>query len=139
MRCLLPAMLLTVAACAGTTTQGRTLYDDLGGEAGIRNIVTTTVRLAHADERISFLFEEMNDADLIAQLEDQICHLSGGPCTYEGRDMAEAHSGMDISEAEFDVFVDRFIDAMVEAGVSHPARNRLLALLAPMREDIIHQ
>lgn len=48
-------------------------------------------------------------------------------------------SGIDISESEFDVFVDRCIDAMVEAGVPHPAHNRLLALLAPMREDIIRQ
>ena len=53
--------------------------------------------------------------------------------------MIETHSGLDISEAEFDIFVELFIDVMEQVGISHSARNRLLAILAPMRQDIIHQ
>lgn len=139
-RSALLSLPLLAAACAATPGPGgRSLYEDLGGKEGVEKIVTTAVRLAHADERISELFEEMEDAELIRQLQDQICHLSGGPCEYQGRSMAEAHSGMDITEAEFDAFVEDLIDAMEETGIPHPARNRLLSLLVPMRADIIHQ
>lgn len=65
--------------------------------------------------------------------------LSGGPCEYEGLGIVEAHSGMEITEAEFDIFVELVIDAMEFADIPHTAHNKLLALLAPMGEDIIYQ
>ncbi|MEM6998202.1 MAG: group 1 truncated hemoglobin, partial [Pseudomonadota bacterium] len=95
--------------------------------------------LSHSDERIAFLFEDTDDDELIKQISDQVCFLSKGPCEYEGLDMVEAHSGMEITKAEFDIFVEIVIDAMEFANIPHTARNKLLALLAPMREDIIHQ
>ena len=130
---------LLLGACASGPQKDDSLYKDLGGKQGIARLVTKAVELAHSDERIAFQFENADDENLIEQLDDLICELSGGPCSYEGLDMAEAHSGMEITEAEFDVFVERVIDAMEQAGIAHPARNRLLALLSPMREDIIHQ
>jgi hemoglobin len=115
------------------------LYTELGAEEGINRFVTKAVELSHSDERIAFLFEDTDDAELIIQISDQVCFLSQGPCEYEGLDMVEAHSGMEITEAEFDIFVEIVIDAMESADIPHTARNKLLALLAPMREDIIYQ
>jgi hemoglobin len=137
--CLFIAILLGLTACTATPSKDDSLYRALGGEDGIERLIGKTVELAHEDPRIAFMFEDADDGNLIEQLEDQICELSGGPCEYTGLDMEEAHSGMEITEAEFDVFVERVIDAMEETGVPHPARNRLLALLAPMREQVIHQ
>jgi hemoglobin len=133
------ALALATSGCAAPGNKGDELFQDLGGKDGIARFVSTAVSLAHHDPRIGFLFEDADDENLITQLADQICALSGGPCQYEGQDMAEAHSGMEITEAEFDVFVELVIDAMEQSGISHSARNRLLALLAPMREDVIHQ
>ena len=36
-------------------------------------------------------------------LVDQICEAIGGPCTYTGRDMKQAHTDMAVTAAEFDV------------------------------------
>ena len=116
-----------------------TLYTELGEFEGINEFVTKAVEISHADERIAFLFEDTDDEELIVQISDQICFLSNGPCEYDGQDMDEVHSGMEITEAEFDIFVAIVIDAMEYADISHSARNKLLALLAPMREDIIYQ
>ena len=115
------------------------LYIELGEQDGINRFVTKAVELSHSDKRIAFLFEDTDDEELIKQLEDQMCFLSGGPCVYEGQDMVEAHSGQEITEAEFDIFVEIVIDAMEFAGIPHPARNKLLAILAPMRKDILYQ
>lgn len=114
------------------------LYIELGESEGISKFVTKAVEISHADERIAFLFEDTDDEELIVQISDQICFLSDGPCEYDGQDMDEVHSGMEITEAEFDIFVAIVIDAMEYADISHSARNKLLALLAPMREDIIN-
>ena len=122
-----------------SASYAESLYTELGEEKSIKHFVTKVVALSHNDERIAFLFEETDDAELIKQLESQICFLSSGPCEYEGLDMVEAHSGMEITEAEFDIFVELVIDAMELSGIPHTAINKLLALLAPMREDIIYQ
>lgn len=126
-------------ACFISYSHADSLYTELGEQNGISRFVAKAVELSHSDKRIAFLFEDTDDTELTKQLEDQICFLSGGPCEYEGLDMVEAHSGMEITEAEFDIFVELVIDAMEYAGIPHTARNKLLALLAPMREDIIHQ
>lgn len=116
-----------------------TLYKELGESEGINKLVTKAVETSHTDQRIAFLFEDTDDEELIVQISDQICFLSDGPCEYDGQEMDEVHSGMEITEAEFDIFVAIVIDAMEYADISHSARNKLLALLAPMREDIINQ
>ncbi len=115
------------------------LYTELGESEGINGFVKKAVELSHNDKRIAFLFEDTDDEELIKQISDQVCFLSNGPCEYEGLDMVEAHSGMEITEAEFDIFVEIVIDAMELENIPHTARNKLLALLAPMREDIIYQ
>lgn len=131
-------ILSSIVICS-TTSYAASLYTELGEASGINKFVTKAVELSHNDERIAFLFEDSDDAELIKQISDQICALSDGPCEYDGLDMVEAHSGMEITEAEFDIFVSLVIDAMEFADIPHPTRNKLLALLAPMRKDIIHQ
>jgi len=137
---LLHLLTLTILAfMVLVTAHADTLYSELGEAEGIDKFVSKAVEVSHADERIAFLFEDTDDEEVIIQISDQICFLSGGPCEYEGQDMDEVHSGLEITESEFDIFVAIVIDAMEFADIPHPARNKLLALLAPMREDIIHQ
>ena len=134
------AVVISLAGCAGNQPrQDDSLYRQLGGDIGIDNLVVTSIQMLHKDERIAFLFEETEDANLVEQLNNQLCFLSGGPCTYDGLSMQDAHAGMELTEAEFDVFVEIFIDAMTETGIPFSAQNQLLAILAPMRPDIIHQ
>ncbi len=130
---------IVLLSFVSTSIYAETLYSELGESAGINKFVTKAVEISHADQRIAFLFEDTDDEELIIQISDQICFLSDGPCEYDGQDMDEVHSGMEITEAEFDIFVAIVIDAMEYADISHSARNKLLALLAPMREDIIYQ
>ena len=131
--------ILALLILAPVSLQADTLYQELGKAECITKFVTKAVELYHSDERLAFLFEDVNDEYLIEQLEDHMCNLSGGPCNYEGLDMVSAHSGLEITKAEFDIFVEIFIDALEYAEIPHSTRYKLLALLAPMRKDIIHQ
>jgi hemoglobin len=138
MRLILGTMMsLLLAACA--TTREPRLYDALGGEAGVATLVDALVAEYHADAKIGFLFADTDDAYLKARLREQICQISDGGCEYTGLSMEEAHSGMDLSEAQFNDFVDASRRAMTRAGVAIGVQNRLLARLAPMRGEVIHQ
>ena len=64
---------------------------------------------------------------------------TGGPCTYTGEELVEVHTGLDITEAEFNSLVEDLIDVMQERNIPRAAQNELLARLAPTRKDIIYQ
>ena len=62
---------------------------------------------------------------------------TGGPCTYAGRSMKEAHAGMDITEAEFEIMVDDLVQTLNAYKVPKKEQDELLALLAPMKSDVV--
>ncbi len=114
------------------------LYDALGGAAGVERLVDALTAEYHSDANIAPLFAATDDAYFKARLREQVCMISDGDCEYTGLSMAEAHSGMDLSEAQFNDFVDVSRRAMTKAGFAIGVQNRLLARLAPMREQVIH-
>ena len=113
------------------------LYDALGGQNGLRALMNDFVNRLKADARLAEAFKDANGANLAKQLTDQICQLSGGPCVYNGPDMKEAHSNMDVTRADFNALVEVLQRAMDAQGIAFSQQNRLLALLAPMHRDII--
>lgn len=129
-----------LAACAGTASRGSdALYREVGGDAGIERLVERLLDRVHANERIAFLFANSDRADLQRLIEEQFCDEFGGPCTYGGRDMVESHSGLGIRHAEFEVFVEDLILAMEDVSLPTATQNRILAIFAPMRDDVVDQ
>ncbi len=137
---LLTAMLLSLlAGCSLGTRSSPTLYEALGGMQGIETLVAAVVEEAHADPRFGDLFVQADTQRLREQLAIQICELADGPCRYEGLDMVTAHSGMRISRAEFNWFVEDTQIAMDRVGLAWPTQNRLLARLAALQPQIIDE
>ncbi|HET9680077.1 MAG TPA: group 1 truncated hemoglobin [Gammaproteobacteria bacterium] len=134
---VLAAALLT--ACASQAQQDDSLYQELGGTPGIERLVTALLDRIYADERIAFLFQDTDRKNLHGLIVDQICMETGGPCEYTGLSMLEAHAGMKIRHSEFDAFVEDFILAMEDVGIPYTTQNRVLAIFAPMRDEIIHK
>jgi hemoglobin len=131
------ALAMLVSGCAGTPTDS--LYQALGAEPGVRRLVDEVVLELHGDSRINALFKETDDAYFRERLFEQICELSGGGCEYTGLSMEEAHSGMQLTETDFNYFVDDVRTGMTRAGISIGAQNRLLALFRPMHGDTLHK
>lgn len=113
------------------------LYRALGGKPGIAAIVEDLlINIAH-DERIVQRFADTDIDRLQRLLNEQFCVLSGGPCTYTGGSMREAHHGKNISHAQFNALVENLIDALEENAIPLAAQNRLLGVLAPLHGDIV--
>lgn len=129
---------LLAAGCATPGTQGA-LYDDLGGQAGIEKLVGRFIFEIGNDALIRPYFEETDLDRFHEKLTEQICEVSGGPCRYSGDSMVDSHRNMGVTEAHFNQTVDLLIRAMEAEDIPHRVQNRLLAVLAPLREDIIYQ
>lgn len=128
---------LTLAAGCASRPPADDLYRDLGGKPGITRIVDAFLVHLSEDELVVDTFADTDIAEFRRLLIEQLCDLSGGPCEYTGRTMAESHAGMGVTPAMFNALVADLIDAMDDAGVPQGAQNRLLGLLAPMHGDIV--
>ena len=133
------------AACASAppeTPAGPTLYQRLGGREAIKGVVDDFVANLAADPRVNSRFKGF-DAPKIAKIQtdlaDQICDLTGGPCSYLGRDMKTTHKGMKITEAEWSATVDNLGKALDKNKVGDKEKRELVGLLAPMKPDIVGQ
>jgi hemoglobin len=131
--------LAAFAAAAQGSAGTAELYGALGGQPGIARLMDGFVDHAVADPRLAATFKDAKAAHLKAQLTDQICQLSGGPCRYSGPDMKVAHAELGIARADFNALVEVLQESMSDQGLSFGTQNRLLALLAPMYRDIVTQ
>lgn len=119
-----------------------TLYTRLGGTAAIASVVDTFLVEVLADTVINSRFNTLPGERVTAlrqNLIDQICAGSGGPCTYMGKSMMAAHTGMNIQEAEFNALVGDLITSLDKHNVPEQEKNDLLAILGPMQPDIVGQ
>jgi len=90
-----------------------------------------------ADPRTGPHFKPANQQNVKAQLVDQFCVVTGGPCVYKGVDMKSAHSNLDITKSDFNALVEVLQWSMDAQGIPFGAQNQLLAQLAPMHRDVI--
>jgi hemoglobin len=112
------------------------LYEQLGERAGIADIVEDLLYLIVEDDRINEHFAGVDIEQFHTNLTDQLCSLSGGPCTYTGREMRESHADMNITDTEFNALAENLILAMEKNGVATSAQNRLIERIVPMYPDI---
>lgn len=134
--CLLFAVMANTAAVQAQTTP-QTLYQALGSESGINQIVDEALRIILQDERIKTSFKETNIPRLAQLLKEQFCVISAGPCKYSGDDMKTVHQGLGINAAQFYALAEDVQIAMDKLAIPSATQNRLMALLAPMKRDIV--
>jgi len=133
---LISAFLILVAA-RGAGAADDSLYQHLGGQDGIVKIANLTTDNFLADNRIKATFYNTNMDRFRKLLAEQLCSVSGGPCKYTGRSMAESHKGLHLHNKDFNAVVEDLERAMDAQGIPFATQNRLLAILAPMQHDIV--
>jgi hemoglobin len=92
-----------------------------------------------ADTRINKKFARSNIPRVKSMLVDQICSATGGPCTYTGRSMKEAHTNMGVTDGEFDALVEDLVAALNQFNVAKADQDALLTTLGSMRPDIVER
>jgi hemoglobin len=113
------------------------LYDRLGGVDAITAVARAFDDRAGKDDRINQKFARTNLDRLTKEFVDQLCQDTGGPCTYTGLSMRQAHTNMGVTNGEFDAFMEDLVAVLDEFKVGKAEQEELLNLLRPMRADIV--
>ena len=122
--------------------QHGSLYERLGGEAGIRQIVEDIVEahMANPDIKARFLpyREDPEHLDEVkANLAAFFAAGAGGPDHYQGRSMAETHRGMNVGAAEYMAATDDILETLAARGHDEETRAEVLAILYSLKGEII--
>lgn len=126
------------AQSAPQRTADDSLYQALGGKAGLTTLMDRFMERLLADARMRPFFKDTDQQHVKEELVLQICEVSGGPCRRSGPDMKKAHDGMDVTRGDFNALVEVLQDTMDAQGIPFRDQNRLLARLAPMHREIIN-
>ena len=139
------AVAALVAGCGGgmqgdkMAMEKKSLYDRLGGKPAITAVVDDFIGNVAGDTRINKRFATADIPRLKRMLVDQICQASGGPCTYTGASMKDAHKDMKITDADFNALVEDLVKSLDKFKVGAPEKNDLLGALGGMKPDIVNQ
>ena len=145
---LLLVVTLGLAACASTTADQTTssstpsLYRRLGGREGITGVVDQFWTNALADPRIGPAFKSLpaeKVGPLRTNIADFVCEQTGGPCSYGGRTMQEAHKGLKLAKEDVDACNAALAKALDTKGVTAADKTQIMALVASLMPQIVNQ
>ncbi|WP_018879515.1 group 1 truncated hemoglobin [Thioalkalivibrio sp. ALE9] len=123
-------------------SETETLYDRLGGQAGIDKLVNRIVELHLQNQTVGPRYWALDD-DQVAHAREKVKEFlaagSGGPVEYTGRSMLETHTGMNVSVDEFVAVLDDIVQAMHEMDYPRSVCDEVLGISYSLKEEIVHQ
>jgi len=151
MKRLTPFLYLTLAAFAAVTPictvapqafaqQQKTLYSRLGGYDAIAAVSDDFLGRLAGDPQFKHFFGGLS-ADSQKRLRqhvvDFLCGATGGPCIYTGRDMKTAHTGLGITEADWNASVNHLIATLDKFKVPAKEKDEVVAAIGGLKGDIV--
>ncbi len=118
----------------------QTLFDKYGGVPAVTTIVRDFYKRVMRRPNLRRYFVNVSLEDLILH---QIAFVSMAmgktPHDYAGRSMKDAHRGIGITNASFDLAVELLSDALTAGGVEEADVSTIIATVNTLRHDIIER
>jgi len=112
-------------------------FERLGGTTAVKAVVDRFYELIMDDKQLAGFFKDTEMAQLKRHQVLLISQVLGGPASYDGRDLQQAHAGMDIARPDYLKVVSYLVQTMVEAGVEPAIIGRVGEALAATEQDVV--
>jgi hemoglobin len=119
-----------------------TLYKRLGGYDAIAAVTDDFIARLMADPSLAVYFvgHALDSKQRIRQhVVDFLCVATGGPCVYKGRDMKTAHSGLGITEDDWNRGVQHLVATLDKFKVPQKEKTDVLAAASALKEHIVEK
>lgn len=117
-----------------------TLYKRLGGYDALAAVTDDFLGRLAPDPKLGRFFVG-HSTDSIARIRghviDFLCVATKGPCTYSGRDMKTSHTGLRISDDDWDVAVKALTGTLDKFSVPATEKNEVLTAVSSLKSDIV--
>jgi hemoglobin len=121
----------------------KTLYERLGGVYAIASVVDDFIDLLYVNDVLNAnpAIKEARDRvplpGLKYRVTSMVCQATGGPCTYTGRSMKEAHQHLNITESEWQAMLVDFQRVLNNYQVPQREQKELIAIVESTKKDIV--
>jgi len=113
------------------------LYDQVGGNTGVKAAVTVFYNRVLADETLAHWFEGIDISRLRAHQRAFLAAALGGPELFAGRDIATAHAGMEITDEAFDTIIQHLASTLHDLGAGDELVDEVRVRLEALRPDVV--
>ncbi len=130
---------MTTTEEPNVTTGPASLFERIGGRAGLEKIVPDVVQL-HLENPICgerFRAAKKSPAELSRLAIEFFATGLSGLATYDGLSMPEAHAGMGITDAEYVAVLDDILAALQRHNIGQTEQAELLYIAYGMKSEII--
>lgn len=141
---LLGSLLLAGAEPAhAQEAKEKPLYDRLGGVYAIATVVDAFIErllvndVLNANPAVDAARERVPKAGLKYRVTELVCQATGGPCTYTGRNMKEAHAHLGITEREWQAMLVDFRKTLDDFEVPEREQGELIAIVESVKAQIV--
>lgn len=136
------ALILTTSGMALGTVQEKSLYERIGGYNALAAVVDDFITRLVTDKQFEKFFSgHSNDSKkrIRQHILDQFCAATGGPCLYLGRDMKVTHSGLGITNAEWDAAAKHLVASLDKFKVPEKEKGEVLSFVTSLKKDIVEK
>lgn len=112
-------------------------YARVGGGKAVAAVVDRFYQLVLNDPRLEHFFTDTDLPSLKRHQALLISQVMGGPAEYDGRQLSEAHAGMDITADHFNAVAEHLVTALTEHGVPPEIVDRVVCAVGATQPDIV--
>src|SRR5271169_4334870 len=115
-------------------------YTRLGGYDALAAVSKDFIGRLATDPSLAKFFTGLNDtskARVEAHVIDFLCVATGGPCIYTGQDMKTAHTGLHISESDWNVSAAHLTETLNKFKVPQKEQGEVMSAISGLKGDIV--
>jgi len=120
--------------------QEKLLYHRLGGYDALAAVTDDFIGRMAADPQLKHFFGGLSidsQKKLRQHVVDFLCVATGGPCVYTGRDMKTAHTGLGITEDDWNAAVKHLVATLDKFKVQEKEKTEVLGAISSLKGDIV--
>jgi len=132
--------IVAVVSIATAWAQQPSLYKRLGGYDALAAVTDDFIGRLATDPQLGRFFVGLStdSKNRVRQhVIDFLCAATGGPCLYLGRDMKTAHTGLNITEGDWNVSVKALVATLDKFKVPEKEKGEVLAAISGLKGDIV--
>lgn len=112
------------------------LYERIGGEIGIENLVHKFYERVQADPELVPFFQHVPMEKLRAMQKEFFSEALGGPLFYSGRSIRDVHAGRGVSKEHLQRFLGHLLDTISALDLSRHEIDQIYSRIAREADEV---
>jgi len=140
--CLLLSLAASNGGAQSQAPGSPSLYKRGGGYDAISAVTDDFIGRLAGDKQLERFFGGVSadsQKKLRQHVVNQLCEATGGPCIYTGRTMKTSHTGLGISENDWQLAVKHLVATLDKFKVPEKEKGELLAIASSLKADIVEK